>query len=305
MPSTTIPLALPSPINSNPRRKASPRDASWSGRFDEAPDQLLLQFGASFKFDRRLFEDDVRGSLAWAEALSAAGVLNAADNRAIRAGLEEILERGRTDPAFFDAEKAAADEDVHSFVERELVQRVGEAGRRLHTGRSRNEQVALDLRLYLKRRIPIAQQAIAALITTLADQAERSGSALMPSYTHLRRAQPVLVPISSSLTRPRSVAITSVSIRFSTSSTNYRSIGRNRRHQLRHRRSRARADPGLLLSWPTASTRPVIATSWLRFCFTAALAMVHVSRLAEDLILFTSEEFGFLSSRIPPQPVAA
>ncbi len=85
------------------------------------------------------------------------------------------------------------DEDVHSFVERELVQRIGEAGRRLHTGRSRNEQVALDLRLYLKRRIPLAQHAIAALVAVLADQAERSGRAIMPSYTHLRRAQPVLV----------------------------------------------------------------------------------------------------------------
>jgi argininosuccinate lyase len=107
----------------------------WSGRFDEAPDQFLLQFGASFRFDRRLFEDDVRGSLAWAEALAAANVISAGDAEAIRQGLEQILERGSSDPTFFDSTGAASDEDVHSFVERELVQRVGDAGRRLHTGR--------------------------------------------------------------------------------------------------------------------------------------------------------------------------
>jgi argininosuccinate lyase len=266
----------------------------WSGRFDEAPDRFLLQFGASFKFDRRLFEDDVRGSLAWAEALSAAGVLNAADAGAIRGGLEEILERGRTDPGFFDAERAAADEDVHSFVERELVQRIGEAGRRLHTGRSRNEQVALDLRLYLKRRIPIAQQAVAALITTLADQAERSGNALMPSYTHLRRAQPVLV---AHFFLSHAAALRRDHIRFDTvldeldelplgsgaiAGTSYgidvhalaRTLGFSR---------------VVANSIDATGDRDFVAS----YLFSAAMAMVHVSRLAEDFILFTSEEFGF------------
>src|SRR5688500_11631012 len=165
----------------------------WSGRFDDAPDAALLQFGGSFRFDRRLFEDDVAGSQAWAESLAAAGVLNASDSEAIRRGLEQIRGLARTDAAFFDSEAAAADEDVHSFVERELVLRIGEAGRRLHTGRSRNEQVARDLRLYLKRRIPLVQQAITSLVGAIADQAAHSGRALMPSYTHLRRAQPVLV----------------------------------------------------------------------------------------------------------------
>src|SRR4029079_4986993 len=96
------------------------------------------------------------------------------------------------DPAFFASEAAKDDEDVHSFVERELVQRVGDAGRRLHTGRSRNEQVALDLRLYLKRRVPLIQQQIKAFASVLLDQAVASGDAVMPSYTHLRRAQPIL-----------------------------------------------------------------------------------------------------------------
>ena len=124
----------------------------WSGRFDTAPDPAAFDFGISFGFDRALFEDDVTGSIAWAEALGAAGVLSAEDARAIVAALEAILEEGRRNPAWV----AGPDEDVHSFVERQLVERIGDAGRRLHTGRSRNEQVSLDLRLYLRRRIPAA-----------------------------------------------------------------------------------------------------------------------------------------------------
>ena len=119
----------------------------WSGRFEADPDASLFEFGASFAFDRRLFEDDVRGSLAWGDALARAGVLSREDAQAIRGGLEEILSRAAADPAFFASAVARDDEDIHSFVERELVSRIGDAGRRLHTGRSRNEQVALDLRL--------------------------------------------------------------------------------------------------------------------------------------------------------------
>src|SRR5438874_10461955 len=161
----------------------------WSGRFDTEPDPAAFDFGVSFGFDRALFEDDVAGSLAWAEALAAGGVLAKEDAAAIKKGLEAILEEGRGDPASV----SGPDEDVHSFVERKLVERIGDAGRRLHTGRSRNEQVSLDLRLYLRRRIPLLQQALARVVAACADQATAAGEALMPSYTHMRRAQPVLV----------------------------------------------------------------------------------------------------------------
>src|SRR6478672_3645694 len=107
----------------------------WSGRFAGDPDADLFAFGSSFRFDRRLFEDDVRGSRAWAAALARAGVLSAGDAAAIESGLRHLLERARADPAFVSTEHG--DEDVHAFVERELVARIGEAGRRLHTGRSR------------------------------------------------------------------------------------------------------------------------------------------------------------------------
>src|SRR4029079_11517834 len=121
----------------------------WSGRFDIAPDAAAFDFGASFRFDRRLFEDDVTGSIAWARALTGAGVLDAGEARRIEQTLVSLLDEARSNPAFVSGD----DEDVHSFVERQLVERLGDGGRRLHTGRSRNEQVSLDLRLYLRRRI--------------------------------------------------------------------------------------------------------------------------------------------------------
>src|SRR5215212_4958512 len=176
--------------NSGPRTKdQGPRTNLWSGRFDAAPDAAAFEFGASFRFDRRLFEDDVTGSIAWARAIATAGVLSPAEARQIEDALQALLARAEADPAFVDG----PDEDVHSFVERQLVERLGDAGRRLHTGRSRNEQVSLDLRLYLRRRIPLLQRAVAGVVDALAAQATSAGDALMPSFTHFRPAQPVLV----------------------------------------------------------------------------------------------------------------
>jgi len=262
----------------------------WSGRFDTAPDPAAFDFGLSFGFDRVLFEDDVIGSLAWADALRAAGVLSAEDSRAIVEGLHAILDEGRRDPSYV----AGPDEDVHSFVERKLVERIGDAGRRLHTGRSRNEQVSLDLRLYLRRRIPALQTDVAALVAACADQAERADSALMPSYTHLRRAQPVLVAHyflshAAALRRDHarlaaaadeadaltlgSGAIAGTSYPVDTAllarTLGFTRIVRN--------------------SMDASSDRDFVAA----FLYAASVAMVHLSRLAEDLIIFTGEEHGF------------
>ena len=161
----------------------------WSGRFDAPPDPAAFEFGKSFRFDRRMFEEDVTGSIAWARALARAGILPTTEADLIEKALKDIRERGRSDPSFVSGE----DEDVHSFVERVLVERVGDAGRRLHTGRSRNEQVSVDLRLYLMRRIPQLESAVASVVASLAKQAASSGDALMPAFTHFRAAQPVLV----------------------------------------------------------------------------------------------------------------
>ncbi len=262
----------------------------WSGRFDAAPDPAAFDFGVSFPFDRRLFEDDVTGSLAWADALVACGALSSSDGDKIRTGLQAILDEGRRNPAWV----AGDDEDVHSFVERQLVARIGDAGRRLHTGRSRNEQVSVDLRLYLKRRIPDLQQRIRAVVATLADQAEAAGDAVMPSYTHMRRAMPVLVAhfllshsvalqrdherLDRALVEADALPLGSGAIAGTGYAIDVRALAT--------RLGFSRIVPN---SMDASSDRDFAAT----FVYVCALAMVHLSRMAEDFILLTSEEFGF------------
>jgi argininosuccinate lyase len=262
----------------------------WSGRFDTAPDPAAFDFGISFGFDRALFEDDVTGSLAWADALGAAGVLSADDTRAIRDALTAILEEGRRDPAFING----PDEDVHSFVERMLVERVGDAGRRLHTGRSRNEQVSLDLRLYVRRRIPALQQLVVDVIAALASQAEQAGDALMPSYTHLRRAQPVLVA-HFFLAHAAAIRRDFARLQAASDEADALTLGSGAVAGTSYPVDTARLARTLGFSrvvqnsMDASSDRDFVAS----FLYAVSLAMVHLSRLAEDLILFTGEEHGF------------
>ena len=264
----------------------------WSGRFAGEPDKDVFEHGKSLGVDKRLAEDDIAGSIAWAEALGRAGVLAQTDVASIVGGLNDIQKAVRANPAIFDN---APDEDVHSFVERELIERIGDAGKRLHTGRSRNEQVSVDFRLYLRRRIPDVQRAIAALVDALATQAAQAGAAVMPSYTHMRRAQPVLVAhawLSHAAALRRDVdrletaraeadlmplgsgAIAGtaydIDVRFLADRLGFSRVTAN--------------------SIDTAGDRDFVAT----FLYACAMTMVHVSRLAEDVILFSSEEFGFV-----------
>jgi argininosuccinate lyase len=262
----------------------------WSGRFDQEPDEAVFSFGVSLSFDRRLFEEDVTGSLAWAEAITRAGAITPADAAAIATGLQDILESGRRDPAFVDG----PDEDIHAFVERQLVERIGDAGKRLHTGRSRNEQVSLDLRLYLKRRIPQIVARLKRLIGALAAQAEGSGAATMPSYTHLRKAQPILAAhfflahaaafrrdvarLERAMDEADEMPLGSGAIAGTTYEVDTRALA-----------DRLGFSRTVLNSLDASSDRDFVAS----FLFACSLAMVHLSRLAEDVILFTSEEFGY------------
>jgi argininosuccinate lyase len=262
----------------------------WSGRFDTAPDPAAFDFGISFGFDRVLFEDDVAGSLAWADALGAAGALSPGDVQVITTALAAILEEGRRDPAFV----MGPDEDVHSFVERKLVERVGDAGRRLHTGRSRNEQVSLDLRLYLRRRIPLLQQQVAALVAACAQQAGEAGDALMPSYTHLRRAQPVLVA-HFFLSHAAALRRDHARLGDAAKEADALPLGSGAVAGTSYAVDTARLARALGFSkvvpnsMDASSDRDFVAA----FLYAATLAMVHLSRLAEDLIIFTGEEHGF------------
>ena len=267
-----------------------PTTTLWSGRFAGEPDAAAFEFGRSFRFDRRLFEDDVTGSIAWARALSRAGVLAPDEARRIEQELAALLERGRSHPASVDG----PDEDVHSFVERLLVERLGDLGRRLHTGRSRNEQVSVDLRLYLRRRIPLLQRAIAGVVEALLGQASAAGDGLMPSFTHLRPAQPVLVahfflahvaalrrdharftwaageadamPLGSGAVAGTNYAIDPVKL---AGSLGFSKVVSN--------------------SIDASSDRDFVAA----FLHACALTFVHLSRLSEDLIIFCGDEHGF------------
>ncbi len=262
----------------------------WSGRFDSAPDPDAFEFQISFGVDRRLFEDDVTGSLAWAEALAQAGVIARADAEAITAGLRAILQEGRANPAWV----SGPDEDVHSFVERVLVERVGDAGRRLHTGRSRNEQVSLDLRLYLRRRIPLLQQVLTRLVAALADQAEAAGDALMPSYTHFRRAQPVLVAHfllghAAALRRDDARLAAARDAADALPLGSGAVAGTSYGIDLAALSARLGFSRIVLNSIDASSDRDFVAD----FLYACTMTMVHLSRLAEDLIIFSGEEHGF------------
>ena len=262
----------------------------WSGRFDSAPDAAALEFGASFRFDRRLFEDDVTGSIAWARALARAGVLEGREAEQVEQALIAIREQGRSDPSFVNG----PDEDVHSFVERMLVERLGDPGRRLHTGRSRNEQVSLDLRLYLRRRIALLQRGIAGVVGALADQAASAGDTLMPSFTHFRPAQPVLVahfllshaaPLRRDAARLEAAREESNALPLGSGAiagTAYRVDV----HALARDLGFTRVVEN---SMDAASDRDFAAT----FLYACATTMVHLSRLAEDLIIFCGDEHRF------------
>ena len=204
--------------------------------------------------------------------------------------MNDILERGRREPAFVDG----PDEDVHAFVERQLVERVGDLGKRLHTGRSRNEQVSLDLRLYLRRQIPAVQTHIAAVVGALAKKAESAGTAVMPSYTHLRRAMPVLV---SHFFLAHVAALRRDYDRMGWASQEADAMplgsgavaGTNYAMDTAMLAARLGFSRVVANSIDASSDRDFVAA----FLHACAMLMVHLSRLAEDLIIFCDEEHGF------------
>jgi argininosuccinate lyase len=266
------------------------RKQLWGGRFSEPPAQALKAFNDSFPFDRALLAEDVRGSIGWAQALGAAGVLTAGEVKKLVGALEEVAAEAAKSGVPIDAD----DEDVHSFVEGRLAAKVGPLSGKLHTGRSRNDQVATDFRLYLKDALAEGAAAARALALALARRAEAEAATPMPGYTHLKRAEPVT---------------------FGHWCLAY--VEMLRRDAARFDAAFSRADEcplgsGALSGTPLPVDREALARSlgFLRptansldavsdrdaaaeYLFTAALLFVHLSRLAEDLIAFTSDEFGF------------
>jgi argininosuccinate lyase len=162
--------------------------ALWGGRFTQAADQRFKQFNDSLRFDYRLAEQDIVGSVAWSKALVTVGVLTNDEQRQLEEALNILLEEVRANPQQILESDA---EDIHSWVEGKLIDKVGQLGKKLHTGRSRNDQVATDLKLWCKDTVAELLTANRQLQSALVETAENNQDAVMPGYTHLQRAQPV------------------------------------------------------------------------------------------------------------------
>src|SRR5256714_4192361 len=264
----------------------------WGGRFTGETDPAFAEFNSSFGFDRRLFAVDVQASMAHCDGLETAGVLTNSESERIKSALQTILERGQASAHYFDEQTA---EDVHTFVEARLVELIGDLGRKLHTGRSRNDQVATDLRLCLREEIDKLAVALRKTEDALLDLAETNRDAVIPGYTHLQRAQPILfahwcLAYFEMLTRDRE-RLAEVRKR-----VNILPLGAAALAGTSYRIDReavARA-----LGFDEISRNSLDAVSDRDFCieFTSAasLIMMHLSRLAEDIILYSTTEFGFV-----------
>ena len=264
----------------------------WGGRFKGEIDQTFARFNASFAVDRRLLKEDIDGSTAYAAALAGAGVLTRAEAAKIQSGLRRVWENARRDPAYLDLPA----EDVHSFVEQRLFEMIGPVALKLHTGRSRNEQVSVDMRLYLRGAVRAAQQRLLDVAGALVDLARRHAAVVMPGYTHLQKAQPVLLAhyllayyemIKRDIGR-----LADAAYRADASPLGCGALA-GTSFPLDRRKMAADLGFGRLTenSLDAVSDRDFVA----EFIAAAALAMVHLSRLAEDLILFATTEFGFIT----------
>ncbi|HEY5838627.1 MAG TPA: argininosuccinate lyase [Pyrinomonadaceae bacterium] len=263
----------------------------WGGRFTGQADRGFAEFNQSFSFDRRLFQADIHASVAHCEGLFSAGVLTAAEAEQIKSALNQIAEAGKTNPNYFNE---LPSEDVHSFVEARLVQMIGDTGRKLHTGRSRNDQVATDLRLWLRDEIDRLQDLLRDAQLALLDFAEANQEVVLPGYTHLQRAQPILLAhwclaYFEMLSRDRA-RLTDVRKRVNVMPLGSAALAGT--SYAIDREAVARS-----LGFDSVSRNSLDAVSdrdfVIEFVSAASLVMVHLSRLAEDVILYTTTEFGF------------
>ncbi|MGQ0656482.1 MAG: argininosuccinate lyase [Chromatiales bacterium] len=275
----------------NLRDDKSADDKPWRARFAQPTDAFVEQFSASVQFDKRLYACDIRGSIAHARMLAHVGVLTQEEGEKIVKGLEDIkldIERGE----FAWLREL---EDVHMNIEARLTDRIGELGKKLHTGRSRNDQVATDLRLYLRAEIDALVEAVERLIDTLMRMAEQEASTIMPGYTHMQPAQPVtfghhLLAWVEMLLRDRD-----------------RLLDCRRRVNVMPLGAAALAGTGYpidrrytarLLEFDAVAENSLDAVSdrdfAVEFVSCAALIMMHLSRFSEELILWSSAQFGFV-----------
>ena len=263
----------------------------WGGRFTGATDQFVEAFTESVSFDRRLAPYDVQGSVAHAQMLARAGVLTEAECKEICAGLNAILAAIEAGQFTWKQEL----EDVHMNIEAALVQRVGEVGKKVHTGRSRNDQVATDLRLYLRAEVKDIRSLLSRNMQVLVALAEREAGAIMPGYTHLQGAQPVtfghhLLAWYEMLKRDEQ--------RLGDCLERINVLPLGAAALAGTRVPIDRSVTAELLDFPAIAGNSLDAVSdrdfVVEFCAAAALVMLHLSRFSEELVLWSSPAFGFI-----------
>jgi argininosuccinate lyase len=268
----------------------------WSGRFREPLDAEFEQWQRSIVFDWRLLEHEVAASKAHASALLSAGILSESETTELRAALDAIGADHASDAGKAVVRNHPSAEDIHHFVELSLVERIGSVGLKLHTGRSRNEQIATDLRLYVRGQIELVIQSLAAWARALVEKARAAGDAVMPSYTHLQRAEPVLVA-HWLLAYVEMLLRDAGRLRDCAARLNYCPLGSGAVAGATLALDRTIAARDLGFTAPTANS--IDATSDRDFIleYLQALTVVglHVSRFAEEITLFATAEFGFVT----------
>jgi argininosuccinate lyase len=265
----------------------------WSGRFDRGPDELFDQFQRSFAFDRRLLPYEIAVDRAWAQAIERAGILTPDETKRLNATLDEIAERAEREPAWLDASNA---EDIHHFVEMALIELLGPLGAKLHTGRSRNELISTDLRLFLKDAAAATRHAIARLLAALVGQAEKHADAPMPGMTHMQHGQPILL---SHFLLAHAECFHRDAQRFAAAShaADACPMGSGALAGCAFAIDRAALAHDLGFSRPTANSLDAVSDRdfALEYLFAVSVLGTHLSRLAEDMVLFASQEFGFIA----------
>ena len=263
----------------------------WGGRFTKQTDQLVFDFNASITFDKRLFHEDVTGSIVHATMLAKQGILTEEERKSIIEGLTGILED-------VDAGKLAIDEtqeDIHSFVEATLIDRIGDAGKKLHTGRSRNDQVALDMRLYTRARVAETDGLLKKLLEAILDTMENNLETYMPGFTHLQKAQPITLAhhygaYFEMFKRDRQ-RLADIYRRM-----NYCPLGAGALAGTTYPLDRDYTARLLRFEGPTLNSIDSVADRDYLIEFLAALStiMMHLSRFSEEIIIWNSNEYQFV-----------
>ena len=263
----------------------------WKGRFKKELAKETNDFNSSISFDSRMFEEDIKGSIAHATMLGATGIIDKSESEKIVAGLSEILADIKSGK--LDIDMSA--EDIHTFVEGELTARLGQTGKRLHTARSRNDQVALDIRLTLRKEIDEISEKVKALVSVLCNKAEENKETIMPGYTHLQRAQPItfghhLMAYAQMLLRDLD-RLADVKKRM-----NVLPLGSGALAGTTYPLDRNMVAD--LLGFDSVSLNSLDGVSDRDFCIELAsalsLVMVHLSRFSEEIIMWCSWEFKFV-----------